>query len=347
MTTRIKNYSLTPASNNQPAPNGFPEGMPPAGLNDSARQVMADIRAWYEDPAWIDKGYTPVYATATTFTIVGDVTSDFIIGDRIRAIGSTPFDIIGEVTNSVFSSPNTTVTVVWDSGSIDTNLTDVLVNVGMRVPFAKMTANDITANSIKAKTADLNLKDASGNNILTVNATDVISTKPITVNGSSTEAGKIVLAEATPNGTNTLTLIAPASIDTTNKTQTLQDKTGTVALLSDIVTILSDSYDSGNQTITSAGGLTLAHGLGAIPKITQCFIKCTTAEHGYSVGDEVWMTPSFDTATNRNFALIADATNYTIRFGSTNPAFNVLNKTTGAFANITNSSWAFIVRGYA
>lgn len=37
-------YSLTPANNNAAPPNGAPEGMLPSGVNDTMRDMMAEIR---------------------------------------------------------------------------------------------------------------------------------------------------------------------------------------------------------------------------------------------------------------------------------------------------------------
>ena len=40
-------FDETAANNNQSAPNGFPEGMAPSGVNDAAREVMAQIKRWF------------------------------------------------------------------------------------------------------------------------------------------------------------------------------------------------------------------------------------------------------------------------------------------------------------
>ena len=45
----VQTWSTTAASNNSAAPNGFPEGMPPSGVNDAAREVMAAIARYRED----------------------------------------------------------------------------------------------------------------------------------------------------------------------------------------------------------------------------------------------------------------------------------------------------------
>lgn len=44
----IQDWSTTASSNNSSSPNGFPEGMAPSGVNNSAREVMAQIRRWAE-----------------------------------------------------------------------------------------------------------------------------------------------------------------------------------------------------------------------------------------------------------------------------------------------------------
>lgn len=106
------------------------------------------------------------------------------------------------------------------------------------------------------------------------------------------------------------------------------------------------SYTSTNQTITSGGSLTLAHSLGAAPALIQIRLKCLTAEHGYSIGDEV-IALAGDANAGRFPSLVPDATNINVRYGSSANAFNIANKTTGASAAITNASWAMIVKAWA
>ena len=114
----IKDYSTTASDNNSAAPNGFPEGMAPSGLNDTGRQVMADIRAWYEDAEWRDFGDSPTYASGTSFTVSGDLTARYVANRRVRAVGSSTGTIYGTISSSSYSDPNTTVNVTWDSGSL-------------------------------------------------------------------------------------------------------------------------------------------------------------------------------------------------------------------------------------
>jgi len=50
----VSSWSTTPASNNSAPPNGWPEGQAASTVNDCARQMMADIRAVYDNTALKD-----------------------------------------------------------------------------------------------------------------------------------------------------------------------------------------------------------------------------------------------------------------------------------------------------
>lgn len=45
----IQTWNVSAGSNNSAAPNGFPEGMPPSGVNDAAREVMAAVARYRSD----------------------------------------------------------------------------------------------------------------------------------------------------------------------------------------------------------------------------------------------------------------------------------------------------------
>lgn len=117
--------------------------------------------------------------------------------------------------------------------------------------------------------------------------------------------------------------------------------------------IFSAAYDSGDQTITAGGSLTLAHSLGASPKIIQCLLKCNDAggDVGYSNGDYVFISVSAGdqgtSASSIGVSIVPDSTNLNIRFGNGSQLVLLNNKTTGAVAAITNTKWKFIVRAYA
>ncbi|MFS2103677.1 tail fiber domain-containing protein [Ralstonia sp. Ralssp135] len=121
-------WSTTPANNATAATAiNWAEGQPPSTVNDSARQMMADVAAWYVSPEWLNYGQSPTYVSATQFTVTGNQTAIYSAGRRVRAF-VTAGTIYGSVQTSAFTSV-TTVTVTWDSGNLDSGLTEVDVGV--------------------------------------------------------------------------------------------------------------------------------------------------------------------------------------------------------------------------
>lgn len=111
---------------------------------------------------------------------------------------------------------------------------------------------------------------------------------------------------------------------------------------------LSKSYTSSGQTITAGGLLTLAHSFSEVPKLITAYLKCTTANLNYSIGDEVLVTLINNTGTNpRQNVVYFDTTNIYFRASSLTFAFVVSDKLSGANNGITNASWDLYVRAWA
>lgn len=125
----IETWSTTAALNNSAAPNGWPENMSSAGLNDSARELMAAAKRWYDDPEWLNRNYgaTVTRDSATQFTVGGvDATGWFTAGRRVKVVGATTG--YGFVVSASYSSPNTAVTVTMDAADVPTSPTLALVH---------------------------------------------------------------------------------------------------------------------------------------------------------------------------------------------------------------------------
>lgn len=114
----ISEWSTTANSNNAAPPDGAPEGWAPSAVNNTIREIMAQVRAQMEDAEWFNWGDTLAYVSGTQFTVATDVTARYLVNRRIKVTGSTTGTIYGTITASSYSSPNTTVTVSWDSGSM-------------------------------------------------------------------------------------------------------------------------------------------------------------------------------------------------------------------------------------
>jgi hypothetical protein len=102
-------------------------------------------------------------------------------------------------------------------------------------------------------------------------------------------------------------------------------------------------YVSADQTIIAAQQLTLAHGLGAMPEMVQLRLKCTTAEHGYSIGDELMISAGEQNA-DIGISVVATSTSIVVRYGAT--GINILDKDMGETFLITEASWVLIVRAW-
>lgn len=132
----IEKWSPTAASNNDAAPDGWPEGMAPSGVNDSARENMAAIRNWYNDAEWPVYGrnghansYSISYVSATVFKFAStDRRTLAPVGRRVKA-GVGAGVIYGSITDSSLSASDTQVTVTWDSGQLDASLSYVALGV--------------------------------------------------------------------------------------------------------------------------------------------------------------------------------------------------------------------------
>ncbi len=191
------------------------------------------------------------------------------------------------------------------------------------------------------------------------NTGDQLVFKTISVSGQSD-----VVADTT---TDTLTLVAGTGVTiTTNAstdTITINSATFTAATSAEVKTGTDNTkavtpqnllgalgfsgyFQSADQTITSGGTLTLAHGLGRAPIMVLPFLKNVTAQAGYSTGD---ITPALfsenSSPQGKGVTLTWDTTNIYIRYGSqTTGCFPMINKSDGTVGTFTNTNWAFFVR---
>ena len=203
--TYIGTYDTTAGSNSATATNSVSvaEGMLPSNINNALRDIMADVRQWYNTAEWIEYGdgagtYTPAYASSTSFTIAGvDVTSAYHVGRRVKVVASSPGTIYGSITATAFST-NTTVTVGWDSGSLsDEAITSVHIGA--------ISASNTSLPETTAITGDYTL-DVSGDIILDAGGADVTLKDDGTVYGSLSQSGGELLIKSGSSPTTALTM---------------------------------------------------------------------------------------------------------------------------------------------
>jgi len=133
--SKVNTWSTTAASNNTASPDGWPEGMPPSGVNNSAREMMAQIRDVWNDKEWFQLGsgtgtQTVTRASTTSVTIAANVSTTYHVGRRIKLYGANGGTIYGKIATSSYSAPNTTISFTFDSGTIHSSDTNPTLWVG-------------------------------------------------------------------------------------------------------------------------------------------------------------------------------------------------------------------------
>lgn len=122
-------WSTTAANNATADPSiNWQEGQAPSTVNDSARAMMAAIATQFQNGwEWLQYGDTPTYVSATQFTVPSNLTGRYTQGRRVKAT-VTAGTVYGTIQSSAFGSV-TTVTVTWDTGALDSGLSEVDVGI--------------------------------------------------------------------------------------------------------------------------------------------------------------------------------------------------------------------------
>lgn len=104
--------------------------------------------------------------------------------------------------------------------------------------------------------------------------------------------------------------------------------------------VISKDYVSPDQVMTAGGTLTIAHGLGVLPKAVLAFLRCVVADANGQVGDVVPVGTRID--NNDNTTTRVEGAN--VSFNSTNVMVAFSNN---AFRNFNTTNWRYFVRALA
>ena len=131
--SKISTWSTTADDNNSAVPNGWAESMLPSGVNNTAREGMAQTRVVWNDKEWFEvgdgDGATVVTRTSnTTVTIPTDVTATHHVGRRVKIVAANTGTIYSHISVTNYSAPNTTVT--FASGTISSSDSTISLYLG-------------------------------------------------------------------------------------------------------------------------------------------------------------------------------------------------------------------------
>lgn len=113
----------------------------------------------------------------------------------------------------------------------------------------------------------------------------------------------------------------------------------------------TSKYASAEQVITSAGTLSLSHGLGGIPDLVYGELVCKTAEFGYSIGDRVAIPlahQNLGSIGSYGCTAMPKASTVDLQFGLREDVFlvNRRDPSAGNVVSLTNANWRLVVRAF-
>src|SRR3990167_7859631 len=274
----IEKWSTTPGSNDDVSPDGFPEGMPPSGVNNSAREVMAAVKTWHLDaelPVYgvngHVNGYSILFVSTTEFKFASTDRRTIVpVGRRVKA-GVGAGVIYGTITASTLSASDTQVTVSFDSGSLDSSLSYVALGIispsNLSLPnnvdssFSDVTvAGDLSVAGTASLSDVVSVGDASLSDVWMagmlsvagdtsfsdVTATGDISLSDVWVAGTLSVVGDASFSDVTVTGDATLSDVWVLGTLNVSGTVSLSASLETLALRVLADTSLSDVFVAGS-----------------------------------------------------------------------------------------------------
>jgi hypothetical protein len=232
-------YSLTPANNTATPPDGAPEGMLPSAVNDTMRDMMAQIRDCGDGIR--DGTYTMTAPKITGGTITGiTFTSIVVTGGSITGI---------------------TDLAVADGGTGASTLTGVLKGNGTSAFTAATAGTDYVAPS-----GALGTPSSGTLSSCTVDGTDAVGFRNVPVNSQSAaytlvlaDSGKVILHPSSDANARTFTIPANSSVaypvGTAITFINMTSQVVTIAITTDTM-YLSSAGTTGSRSLAQYGSAT-------------------------------------------------------------------------------------------
>lgn len=353
----IFDWSLTAANNaNADSSVNWQEGQLPSSVNDSARAMMTRVAQLLKDiGGTVTAGGTANAITVTANSPFSAHATGEIIGFKAAATntGATTLNVNAIGAKSIRKATMAADTAL-SGGEIVTGGVYILIYDSALNSAA---GGWLLINPASATDAFVSLASAATTDLSTVGSQNVTVTGTTTITAFGTApAGtfrRLRFSGVLTVTYNATSLILPGAVNITTaagdtlEAVSLGSGNWVVTSYQSALPIFTKQFDSAQQTITSGGAITVAHGFGALPKLIQILLICTTADAGYSIGDVVPVAFNGPANNNNSVGATYDTTNINLRYGSNASVFSYPNKTTGASTALVNGSWRMIVRAWA
>lgn len=276
----------------------------------------------------------------------------------------------GKPIECLITADNTSETVTVNISALGTKNVKCSVGAGkVNIPVGGLQSGmiarfvydgtDLLLLNVRANNQSANIATASTVNLNNATGDYVSLTGTTTVTGITLDQGleKTIVCAAAFTLTHGASLILPTGANITTAAGDVFRVRGEASGVVRVVaymrangTSLAGSsvawaFTSSGQTITASGTLTIAHGLGYTPKKFGHYLKCTSADGSFSVGEEIFPRSDFSETANsiQGFNIQADGTNIYIEFGS-RTAWALIVNGGGSLFNAVLSKWNLYVQ---
>lgn len=189
---------------------------------------------------WLSVSATPTYISGSQFSVLGDYTSTYTVGRRVKITQSTG-DIYATVTASTFSAGVTTITVIVDSGTMTATITATSISL------LDVTNPSIYIKPVVAKTTGYTFVTADINKTFEFNiSTSVTATL---MSGSTVPSGSFITIKNIGTVASAVNLVG-----------NIDSRTTTALVRNSALTIYSNGTatwsEANSNTVTSASTFT-------------------------------------------------------------------------------------------
>ena len=294
-------------------------------------------------------GSTPYNsATGLTFEIVDLATSQTITGVKTVDTGGAI-----DFTNGELRIGSTAVTATASELNILDGVTATTAELNI-LDGVTSTASELNIlDGVTATASELNLLDGATLTTAELNILDGVTSTAAELNildGATLDVTELNYVDGVTSSIQTqldakAPLSSPALTDVptapTAATGTDTTQIATTAFVQQEIAVYGWAYESAEQSMaTSAGTISVNHGLGRIPYSIEVVFRCKVAEDGWSIGDELIITDDINSSGRRNIWKNATQVGLTSSAATT----AITNKPTGSIASLTSSNWKLVFR---
>ncbi len=345
----LKDWNTSAGANTGAPPAGWPEGMNPSDVNNTAREMMAVLARYQADrEAPITTG-----GTATAYTLAPSGTYSayaarmaFLVKVHV-ACGAAPTLNVGALGAKVMKWPDGTALA---AGDLALNAVAYVVYDG--TDFLVLTV----PTSVVA---------SAGSGLLKTGTSVALDVNGLAAETAPAAADAVPLHDASAGANRKMTLDNLFKHTNNLAEDTAPDEAADFLLAYDTSAAAAKKVKPNNLAITGTllAGNTLtknpyatqtsttqAHGLSAIPQLFDAYLECLTAEHGYSIGDRLRLAEMLVERSSGSVVgwhIVADATNVVLLLGNNAGMPLVIHKTTpSSEVTLTAANWKVIVTPY-